>query len=467
LKAPGVDGDGDGDDFTRTVRATRSPVSDDTTAVYRLSLTRGPNAGDVHIVDAAAGVPPLVGTSAACTIQLRDPEVSRRHASLDVHEGRLRVRDLGSANGTFVNGIRVVEALLGGGEDIQLGTSAIHVERETEAKPAVVSDETSFGAVVGASFAMRRLYPICHRLARSDVPLVIEGETGTGKEVMAEAIHALSPRGSGGPFVVFDCAAAPASLIESALFGYEKGAFTGAVTSRPGVFEEADGGTLLIDEIGDLDTALQSRLLRAIQKSEIRRLGGAKWIHCDVRVIAATRRDLDKEVQAGRFRDDLFFRLAVARIVLPPLRERKEDIETLARHFWLLSGGVEDQFPPHVLERFAIHPWPGNVRELANTVARLVALGELVESNALFLQSQTTGGAASSSAPEGDGNFISKVVAQNLTLAEAREQVVREFERQYVAHLLEQHGGDAARAAAASGIGERYLRTIRARARSR
>jgi DNA-binding NtrC family response regulator len=456
--------EGIGDDFTRTIRATPSPVNDAPTS-FRLTVIRGPNQGDVHIVDGGAAIPALVGTSAACTIQLRDPEVSRRHASADVHQGRLRIQDLGSANGTTVNGIRFVEAHLAGGEEIQLGSSAMRVDVEADTKPSVVSEETSFGAVVGASLAMRRLYPFCERLARSDVPLVIEGETGTGKEVMAEAIHAASPRGAkGGPFVVFDCAAAPASLIEAALFGYEKGAFTGAVNSRQGVFEEADGGTLLIDEIGDLETGLQSRLLRAIQKSEVRRIGGTKWLKANVRVIAATRRDLDKEVQAGRFRDDLFFRLAVARIVLPPLRDRKEDIATLAHHFWVQSGGVDSQFPTHLLERFAVHPWPGNVRELANTVARLVALGELAESSALFLQSQA-GASPSSADPE--GNFIGKVVAQNLTLAEAREQVVREFERQYVAHLLAQHGGDAAKAAAASGIGERYLRTIRARARTR
>jgi DNA-binding NtrC family response regulator len=179
-----------------------------------------------------------------------------------------------------------------------------------------------------------------------------------------------------------------------------------------------------------------------------------------VRIIAATRRDLDKEVQAGRFRDDLFFRLAVARIELPPLRDRREDIEALARHFWSLSGGDREAFPPHVLERFASHAWPGNVRELANTVARLVALGELAEASALFLKAQSEGGSE-----PGEEDFIRKVVGQNFPIAEAREQVVREFERQYVASLLAQHGGDFARAAAASGVGERYLRTIRARAR--
>ncbi|MBS2015310.1 MAG: sigma-54-dependent Fis family transcriptional regulator, partial [Deltaproteobacteria bacterium] len=220
----------------------------------------------------------------------------------------------------------------------------------------------------------------------------------------------------------------------------------------------------LIDEIGDLDKALQAKLLRAIQKSEVRRLGGNRWIHVDVRVLAATRRDLDAEVQAGRFRDDLFFRLAVARIVLPPLRERREDVELLARHFWTVYGGGRP-FPEDILPRLESHPWPGNVRELANTVARIAALGELgTEGDALFMQ-RPDSSRAGAREDEGSigGDFIESVVAQNLELARARELVQREFERRYVTNLLDIHGGDFARAASASGIGERYLRMIRAR----
>ncbi|WP_394822985.1 sigma 54-interacting transcriptional regulator [Pendulispora albinea] len=440
------------------------PKRNTTTTSFQLTFLRGPDAGVVLVVDGAAACPVLLGTSEVCSVRLRDPEVSRRHVSLDVYDAYLRVRDLSSKNGTFVNATRVGEALLCGGEEIQIGSTVARVDVEVKAKPIPVSPDTSFGPVLGASLAMRRLYPLCRRLAESDVPLVIEGETGTGKEVMAEALHAASRRASG-PFVVFDCTAVPASLLESALFGHEKGAFTGAATARPGVFEEAHGGTLLIDEIGDLEKSLQSKLLRAIQKSEIRRLGGARWVKVDVRLIAATRRDLDKEVQAGRFRDDLFFRLAVARIALPPLRDRRDDIEPLARHFWELYGGRDKSFPVHLLDRLLSHSWPGNVRELANTVARLVALGELADSySELFRQ------AAPEASEEGGEaamprDFIENVVGLNLPLAEAREQVLREFERRYVVHLLKLHGGDSARAAAASGIGERYLRMIRARVR--
>jgi len=432
----------------------------DESVCYRLTVELGPDEGDVFQVDGSAPSAVLIGTSEACQVRLRDPGVSRRHASVEVSHGDLRLRDINSTNGTTVDGIRSVEVLLRGGEQIKLGATTLRVERELTPSPVAIPKVAGFGALLGSSLAMRRLYPICQRLAESDVPLVIEGETGTGKEALAEAIHAASPRASG-PFVVFDCTAVPDSLIESALFGHEKGAFTGAVTSRPGVFEEAHHGTLLIDEIGDLDKSLQSKLLRAIQKSEVRRLGGQGWVKVDARVIAATRRDLDKEVQAGRFRDDLFFRLAVARIALPPMRERQEDIEALARHFWALYGGKEAAFPAHLLERFNSHSWPGNVRELANTIARLVALGDMAEQQSLFLQ---PGGAPRDEATGGK-DFIELVVDQNLTLAEAREHVLREFERQYVLHLLDLHGGDATRAAAASGIGERYLRMIRARIR--
>ena len=436
-----------------------------TTCAFRLAVVRGEDAGASFVVDGAAALPSLVGTSEVVTLRLRDPEVSRRHVSVEVHGAHLRLKDLGSTNGTRVNGMRVVEVMLSGDETIEVGNTAIHVTREAGNRQMPISGDESFGSYLGRSVAMRRLYPICQRLAASEVPLVIEGETGTGKEALAEAIHEEGPR-AGKPFVIFDCTAVPGTLIEAALFGHEKGAFTGAVTARPGCFEEADGGTLLIDEIGDLDKSLQAKLLRALQKSEIRRLGGQKWIKVDVRILAATRRDLDAEVQAERFRDDLFFRLAVARIVLPPLRERREDIGLLARHFWRIYGGGSP-FPEDILPKLESHPWPGNVRELANTVARLAALGDLgAEGGALFMQ-RKDGPLPSFADAEGGGgpDFLDDVVSQNLELAKARELVLREFERRYVTRLLDVHAGDVARAASASGIGERYLRMIRARVR--
>ncbi len=426
---------------------------------FRLTVLRGNEAGKSLTMDGSSPGAEFIGQSTACQLRLTDPTVSRRHASVDVDGNHLRLKDLASTNGTYLNGTRVIEALLVGGEEIQVGSTFIRVEVESEATPVALSPSSSFGSVIGESVAMRRLYPICERLAQSDVPLVIEGETGTGKEALAESLHRASPRARG-PFVVFDCTAVHASLIESALFGHEKGAFTGAVAASAGVFEEANGGTLLIDEIGDLDKPLQAKLLRAIQSSEVRRVGGTKMSKFNVRILAATRRNLDAEVQAGRFRDDLFFRLAVTRITLPPLRERREDIEILAQHFWESHPGEKAALERSVIERFNAYEWPGNVRELANTVARFVALGDFAKSFAtLFMQEKVP-----VSRP-GETDFINGVVENTLAFADAREQVTREFERRYVTKLLSTHDGDIPSAVEASGIGERYLRMIRARVR--
>jgi DNA-binding NtrC family response regulator len=297
---------------------------------------------------------------------------------------------------------------------------------------------------------MQRLYPLCERLAQSDVPLVIEGETGTGKEVLAEALHRASARRDG-PFVVFDCTTVAPTLLESELFGHEKGAFTGATTARKGLFEQAEGGTLFVDEVGDLDLALQPKLLRAVERREVRRVGGSRAIRVDVRIIAATRRDLDREVVAGRFRDDLFHRLAVGRIELPALRERQGDVRELVGLFCEEAGRDPAAVPTEVMARWEDARWPGNVRELRNAVLRWVALGEL----------STTLRRRESGAPPSDA--IDEAIRLRLPFGEARDQVVAEFERRYIASVLAEHGGDVGRAAAASGIGRRYFNMIRAR----
>ena len=331
-----------------------------------------------------------------------------------------------------------------------------------------LTSATSFGRVVGASQAMRKLYPLCKRLAEADVATIIEGETGTGKEVLAESLHEVGPR-AGGPFVVFDCTATPPNLVESALFGHERGSFTGATETRRGVFEEADGGTLLIDEIGDLELDLQSKLLRALERSEVRRIGGSRWIKVDVRILAATRRNIDEEVSTGRFRDDLYYRLAVARIELPPLRRRHGDIAVLARHFWKRLADAGSPMPDGFLARLESYAWPGNVRELQNAIARRVALGDLAGDD---LMPSTSSPVASpeplgpASAAGGD-DTIERVLQLGLPLPRARQRLVAEFERRYVERVLELHGGNVARAAAASGIARRYFRLLRARNRQR
>jgi DNA-binding NtrC family response regulator len=295
---------------------------------------------------------------------------------------------------------------------------------------------------------MQRLYPLCERIATSTVPCIIEGETGTGKEILAESIHEQGPRAAG-PFVVFDCTAVPQNLLEAELFGHERGAYPGAADARAGVFEEAHGGTLLIDEIGELDLALQPKLLRAVERSEVRRVGTTKPTRVDVRVLVATCRDLDREAQAGRFRDDLYHRLAVARIELPPLRQRAGDVEVLARYFYEQLGLDPRTMDPSQLASWRDYHWPGNVRELRNAVTRYVALGETAIPPA--------------DTPMAGRDVIEDVLARRLPLSLARRQVLDYFVRRYVARVLEEHGGNVAQAARASGIARRYLRKLKSK----
>lgn len=445
-----------------TVHRPRAPRPTSGRVGFVLRVTAGPDAG------ATLDVPPshpsrlLVGQSASADFVLRDREVSRRHLGIEAADGRLRLADLGSKNGTRVNGVTVIEALLDGGERIDLGGTTILVQRAEHAAAAPLSSATGFGRLVGASPAMRRLYPLCERLAAASVPVVIEGETGTGKEVLAESLHEMGPR-AGGPFAVFDCTAVPPNLVESALFGHERGAFTGATEARRGVFEEAHGGTLLIDEIGDLDIELQAKLLRALERSEVRRIGGKAWLKIDVRVLAATRRDLDQEVAAGRFRDDLFYRLAVTRVELPPLRHRTGDVGLLARTFWQRMASPGDPVTEDFLARLESYGWPGNVRELHNAVARRVALGDLGD-----MHGSVGAGPASAAAGAGAAaDPIAAILSENLPFPRAREKLVEAFERRYVEDVLRRHGGNVVRAAAASGIARRYFQILQARAKSR
>ena len=363
-------------ELSTLVRRSPEPLASDPDR-FAVVVVGGADDGKRVEVDVSRAGPALVGTSPVCDLRLGDRMVSRRHAALEVTDRGLRVADLGSRNGVVISGLAVTEAHLRGGETIVLGETMLHVQRLVASEAAPLSRAHRFGRMVGTSVVMRRLYPLCKRLAASDVPVLIEGETGTGKEVLAEALHEESQRAAG-PFRVFDCASVSPTLVESALFGHERGAFTGAATQRRGVFEQAHGGTLLIDEIGELDPSLQPKLLRVLERGEVQRVGGNAWVKVDVRVLAATRRDLDREVQAGRFRDDLFYRLAVGRIELPPLRRRKGDIAVLAQQFWRAVGGDDRPLPAAVLARFEDYAWPGNVRELRNAVATYLAVGELV-----------------------------------------------------------------------------------------
>jgi DNA-binding NtrC family response regulator len=428
-------------------------------AAAHITLTafEGPDAGLRVDVDGDHASRLLIGQSPACDVRLSDSMVSRRHAALDRDAHGVSITDLRSTNGTFVNGVRVLQAYLADGQIVRLGATTFRVAQEAaSAAPVSLPPALEFGSVIGASPVMRRLYPLCERIAASSVPVLIEGETGVGKEMLAESLHDRGPRAAG-PFVVFDCTAIPSNLIESELFGSERGAFTGAI-GRKGVLEQAHGGTLLIDEIGDLDAAMQPKLLRAIERGEIRRLGGDKPIRVEARILAATRRDLDREVQLGRFRDDLFHRLAVARIELPPLRERRGDVTLLARRICAQMGGESDAIPDDLLRRWEDYAWPGNVRELRNRVANWLALGELAADATMPVSAPVPG---SSHAPPSSTNFVDEVLALDLPLARARQRVIDDFERRYIMRVLSQHGGNVVRAAAASGIARRYFQILR------
>ena len=399
----------------------------------------------------------LVGTSPVCDLVLTDERVSRRHLAVTPVGNTLRIEDLESTNGTFTNEIRITGAYLRGGETITIGSTLLLVSAAAATEPAEKTPRlVSYGRVLGTSAKMQRVYAFAKKVAASEIPCTIEGETGTGKEQLAEAIHEGSRRARG-PFVVFDCTAVPGTLMESALFGHEKGSFTGASNARPGVFEQADGGTLFIDEIGDLDISLQPKLLRALQRGETQRVGGTGWTKSNVRILAATRRDLDREVQEGRFRDDLFFRLAVARIELPPLRERGEDVELLARAFWASLGPSAGAFPTEFLTRYRNHTFPGNVRELLNTVVRWQALGEM------GLADLDDDADAEAAPPSVRVDFVQKLIREDVPFSKARQLAALDFERRYVQAVLDKFDGNVTKAARASGIGRRYFHMLLAK----
>jgi DNA-binding NtrC family response regulator len=417
---------------------------------FRIVVRSGVDADRSITIDDATPGRVYVGSAEGCELCVSDRAVSRRHFSAALEGDALRITDLGSTNGTSVNGVRVRDAFLAGGESVHVGSTTLAIERRAPTA-LLLSGAVAFGRMLGASREMRRLYPLCERLAAADVPVIIGGETGTGKEVLAESIHEASARAAG-PFVVLDCTTIAPSLIESVLFGHERGAFTGATTQQVGVFEEASGGTLFIDEIGDLDSTLQPKLLRAIERGEVRRVGGKGSIKVDVRVIAATRRNLDAEIEAGRFRDDLFHRLAVGRIELPPLRARRGDVVVLVDAFCLQQNSKIDRIPPALLARWELAEWPGNVRELRNAVARFVSLGD-----------EAGPSSASASASASQDDVVGSALASNAPFLVARQHVIDEFERRYVAQLLAAHDGNVTRAASASGIARRNFQLLRAR----
>ncbi len=355
--------------------------------------------------------------------------MSGLHVELSHDDAGVRVRDLGSRNGTFIDGVRVADAWLTTQCKLRLGATEVLFSPAHGSIEVAASPTESFGPLKGSSVLMRELFAQLENYARTESTVLINGETGVGKELVAEAIALASPR-KDGPLVVVDCGALAPTLVESELFGHEKGAFTGAGASREGVFERAKGGTVFLDEIGELSLELQPRLLRVLERREVQRLGGKAPIPVEVRILAATHRSLEEEVNKGRFRADLFYRLSVLRVEVPPLRARKEYIAPLISHF----GGPGFQPSEAMIKRLVAHDWPGNVRELRNAVERLKANAEpLVNSAQLTSTAQP-------------------VVSLTEPFLVQKERLVLAFERQYAEALLKECAGNLAEAARRAGV---------------
>jgi len=427
----------------------------------RLRVVGGPDKGKEVVIES---LPLHIGTGADNDLRLSDPTVSSHHAAIDLDVPRgFRIHDLGSTNGILIDKYRVYDAVLAPGMVLRLGATEIKVVPSKERREVQLSGHDRFGSLVGGSVKMRELYAVLERVAQTDSTLLIEGETGTGKELAAESVHAASRRGAAGQFVVFDCGAAPPTLIEAELFGFERGAFTGAIQAKAGLFEEADGGTIFLDEVGELDLALQPKLLRVLERREVRRIGSTRTQTVDVRVIAATNRSLEAEVRAGRFREDLLYRLAVVRVRMPPLRERRDDIPMLVDNLLerFPGGRPAGGLPAGSVELLSAHSWPGNVRELRNVVERLIAMPDSAPFEREFLAA--TAGAIGSE----PGGLPAGTSWSNLPLPDARRRAVEAFERGYVTEVLARCGGNVTRAATDAGVSRQFLTRLIARYRLR
>ncbi|HUJ60571.1 MAG TPA: sigma 54-interacting transcriptional regulator [Kofleriaceae bacterium] len=427
-----------------------------------------------------------IGSMEDNDIVLDDDTVSRYHCRIVQDDTSYLLVDNRSTNGTFINKVRVREGFLKPGCVLGVGQSLLRFNAREEEVPIVPSRSDRCGGLIGGNAKMREIYAIIEKIAPTATTVVIDGETGTGKEVVAQTIHNLSPRAKG-ELVVFDCGAVPPNLIESELFGHEKGSFTGAMMTRTGLFEQADGGTLFLDELGELPLDLQPKLLRALEQREVRRVGSTKAQKVDVRIIAATNRNLEDEVRAGRFRQDLFYRLSVVRLHLPALRDRADDIPRLVQHF-LDTGGYNrtaDGAPRvrgvarDAMTALQSYPWPGNVRELVNVVERAVSFceHELIELADLpdFVRSTraptpTPKEVVIRRAPSVVPPAASlqpvppptpdELLGAGVAFKDAKERWVATFERDYILQTLRRNGGNISHAARDADIDRKYFRKL-------
>ena len=431
------------------------PAAVDTVPVPRVSLRvehEGDEAGRAQLAGAGReviveGQLCRIGSHPTNDLVLRDTGVSSFHCELRATDDGWTVQDGGSLNGTKLEGVRVRDADLPTGScRITLGNSTVLVRPVDPVALDEIPSQSTFGAVIGSSIGMRRLFGLLERVAVSHCTVLIHGGSGTGKEAIAVEVVRRGPRASR-PVVVVDCGAIAPTLIETELFGHARGAFTGAQYDRVGAFEEADGGTVLLDEIGELPLAMQPKLLRVLDTGTIRRVGENRRRRVNVRVIAATNRRLEREVNAGRFRDDLYFRLGVVTVRVPPLRERLDDLPLLIRHF-LKQQQAEDSrtlFTPEVLDRMRGYDWPGNVRELRNYVERTVVLDA---AGPVRWQLRST-------TPPAEAN-----VDLGIGFTDAKQTLVSEFERRYLTALLAWANGNVSRAARHAGMDRMHLHRL-------
>ena len=406
-------------------------------------VIKGPDRGESVRLDGAR--PVYFGSAPTCELVLSDKTVSRKHLMAELVGDEVLMIDQGSTNGTFFGGSRFEKIAIGFGAEVKLGRTVIKFLPDEEIVEPEPSPETAFGTIVGADTKMRQLFKLMGDVAATNATVLIEGETGTGKELIAEEIHNHSPRRDG-PFVVFDCGSVPRELIESMLFGHVKGSFTGAVGDRKGAFAEAHGGTIFLDEIGEMALDLQPSLLRVLDKRAVRKVGSNTYEKIDVRVVAATNRDLRAEVAKKAFREDLYYRLAVIRVSVPPLRERGADIPLLVSHF-VQSFGPQLGIAPEDMAKLVRHSWPGNVRELRNAIERacLLAQGNQLSIDDALAQ---------------DGGQPALGIRTDLPFKEAKGQLVEMFEREYIEDLMRRHKMNLSAAAREAQIDRKHLREL-------
>ena len=416
-------------------------VDGDSVRGFELDVVEGPGSGK-HWESLTERC--TIGAHPSCDLVVQDSTVSRFHCEIVIGERGAALRDLGSSNGTVLDGVRVVEGFLKRGSLLRLGRSTVRFQYMGKRNRITLSDRNEFGLLVGHSVVMRATFAVLERAARPDITILLEGETGTGKSAAARSLHLESPRKQG-PFVMIDCGSIPGNLLESELFGHVRGAFTGADVDRVGAFEEASTGTIFLDEIGELPLELQTKLLSVLENRQIRRVGSNTHRSIDVRVIAATNRDLRAEVNAGRFREDLYYRIAVVQIKLPPLRQRLEDLPILAEMLLARMGIPEERVREIMSSDFVrtlrSAAWPGNIRELRNYLEQYLVFDDVMITSADGID---------------DGDPRIRVDA-SIPFSEARQQVLTDFERLYASELLRLHDGKVSQAAAEAGIDRTYL----------